>query len=331
MAMLDQTLYEWYLEKMTKMESTSSGVRNEREEDARGGEIDQGMCSSGDLTSNTSSGDSSTNEIGLSSKRDLYNITIDRDEANDEDTAVICNEPTETNAGDDHTEEIREGSKVTEQRAVSGSVAPILEVIQVWNNPAQAAKMKKKLENTMEIPVKKHDDGELAKQLRRRLSFDTWKQGKNLIYRGLLKEAEKRKQQELREKICEIERKKAYARILRDKETQQRTETLVKRLQTIHQMDMLQREIEERRVMNAQAFDAWKRQKDMKSRRAKLIIEDASHYQPKRSAGPTPAILTERPSARFNLWLDCLNSVLHKKHWRERLHSVRPSYCQPSY
>lgn len=47
----------------------------------------------------------------------------------------------------------------------------------------------------------------------------------------------------------------------------------MERLKMIYQIDILQREIEERRVINGQAFDMWKRQKDMKSREAKLIMK----------------------------------------------------------
>lgn len=37
-------------------------------------------------------------------------------------------------------------------------------------------------------------------------------------------------------------------------------------------MNILQKEIEEKRVTNAQAFDAWKKQKDMKSKKEKLTM-----------------------------------------------------------
>lgn len=45
--------------------------------------------------------------------------------------------------------------------------------------------------------------------MRRRLSFESWKKEKNLMYRKLLKEAEEKKQQELQKKLKDIEYKKA--------------------------------------------------------------------------------------------------------------------------
>lgn len=59
---------------------------------------------------------------------------------------------------------------------------------------------------------------------------------------------------------------------MKEREAQQRKKICIKRLKMIYQMNILQREVEERRVINAQAFDAWKRQKDVKSREAKLIM-----------------------------------------------------------
>lgn len=49
----------------------------------------------------------------------------------------------------------------------------------------------------------------LVKQVRRRLSFESWKKEKNLKYRKLLKKAEEKKQQELQRKLKDIECKKA--------------------------------------------------------------------------------------------------------------------------
>lgn len=47
----------------------------------------------------------------------------------------------------------------------------------------------------------------LIKQVRRKLSFDSWRKEKNLMYRKL-KEAEEKKQQELQKKLKDIECKK---------------------------------------------------------------------------------------------------------------------------
>lgn len=139
---------------------------------------------------------------------------------------------------------------------------------------------------------------ESAKQLRKRLSFETWKKGKNLIYRKLLKEAEEKKRRGLQEKIREIERKKAsqkastlryFYRPMRNSSRRtpcklfsgirsdlERERSSAKKRDiyktTIHQMNILQKEIEEKRVTNAQAFDAWKKQKDMKSKKEKLTM-----------------------------------------------------------
>lgn len=44
----------------------------------------------------------------------------------------------------------------------------------------------------------------------RRLSFETWKKQKNLIYRKLLKEEEEKKQQELKKKMQEIEYNRVF-------------------------------------------------------------------------------------------------------------------------
>lgn len=45
--------------------------------------------------------------------------------------------------------------------------------------------------------------------MRRKLSFESWKKEKNLIYRRLLKEVEEEKQRELQKKLKDIECKKA--------------------------------------------------------------------------------------------------------------------------
>lgn len=119
------------------------------------------------------------------------------------------------------------------------------------------------------------------------------------MYGKLLKEAEEKKQRELRKRVKDIEHKKAsqevgalplsfaqftqasfrlsscifqaYARTMREKEAQRRE--LSAKLQAIRQADMeaLQKQIDERRVINARAFDAWRRQKSTKLREAKLM------------------------------------------------------------
>jgi len=55
--------------------------------------------------------------------------------------------------------------------------------------------------------------------------------------------------------------------IIKTKEDQQRKELSVKQLQVIQQ-----KQIDERRTVNDQAFNAWKKRKDMKLKEAKLII-----------------------------------------------------------
>lgn len=45
--------------------------------------------------------------------------------------------------------------------------------------------------------------------MRRKLSFESWKKGKNLMYRRLLKEVEEEKQRELQKKLKDIKCKKA--------------------------------------------------------------------------------------------------------------------------
>nr|XP_012231797.1 PREDICTED: stress response protein nst1-like [Linepithema humile] len=170
-------------------------------------------------------------------------------------------------------------------------------------------------------------DKQLVKQTRR-LSFESWKKEKNLKYRKLLREAEEKKQRELREKVKDIEYKKASqdacAQMIREKEAQQRE--LSARLQAIRQtnMEILQKHIDERRVINARAFDDWKRQKNIKLREAKLMTME-NPLEVKKSARPIV------PSSQFGSWLNQLNSVLHQKYLRERRHLVRSFYCQPTY
>lgn len=60
--------------------------------------------------------------------------------------------------------------------------------------------------------------------------------------------------------------------MIREKEAQQRRELFTKQLQTIQQMNILQKQIDEKRIINAQAFNIWKKQKDMKLRKAKLTM-----------------------------------------------------------
>lgn len=122
---------------------------------------------------------------------------------------------------------------------MSDSATPSLEIFQVWNKPAQTAKIRKKLKNnTAEDQAREQNNGllcihkrklanftdqntervkhkiyvlfrELAKQVKRKISFETWKKKKSLIYRKLLREAEEKRRQELQQKMQETERKKA--------------------------------------------------------------------------------------------------------------------------
>lgn len=53
----------------------------------------------------------------------------------------------------------------------------------------------------------------LVKRVKRRLSFESWRKEKNLMYRKLLKDAEEKKQQELQKKLKDIECKKASQQV----------------------------------------------------------------------------------------------------------------------
>lgn len=148
--------------------------------------------------------------------------------------------------------------------------------------------------------------------MRRKLSFESWKKEKNLIYKRLLKEVVEEKQRELQKKLKDIECKKAsqkvdiglsflsfsyqfttfflnfyntlflnssnsflnlqiYAQIIKEKEAQERRE--LKQLQMIQQMniEILQKQNDKRRIINDQAFNIWKRQKDIKLKETKLM------------------------------------------------------------
>ncbi|KAL6437651.1 hypothetical protein ACFW04_004213 [Cataglyphis niger] len=136
----------------------------------------------------------------------------------------------------------------------------------------------------------------LTKKMRRKLSFESWKKEKNLIYKRLLKEMEEEKQRELQKKLKDIECKKAsqqiYAQIIKEKEAQERRE--LKQLQMIQQMniEILQKQNDKRRIINDQAFNIWKRQKDIKLKETKLMT-----------------------ITQFDSWLDQLNSISCRRYF----------------
>ncbi|XP_067209843.1 PH domain-containing protein DDB_G0287875-like [Linepithema humile] len=179
---------------------------------------------------------------------------------------------TQTNVCIEHDER---GCEISAEQecTIGNNIASDREIIEVWNR-TRGAKIKKLASNIAECQPIKQNKGQLVKQTRR-LSFESWKKEKNLKYRKLLREAEEKKQRELREKVKDIEYKKASqdacAQMIREKEAQQRE--LSARLQAIRQtnMEILQKHIDERRVINARAFDDWKRQKNIKLREAKLM------------------------------------------------------------
>ncbi|XP_072756982.1 uncharacterized protein [Anoplolepis gracilipes] len=181
-------------------------------------------------------------------------------------------ENTNKNAHNEKPYKISEDQEVISNSIISNNIAPSPEITEIWHYSMQREKTKKKLESNI---IEQQNEGKLTKQVKRKLSFESWKKGKNLIYRRLLKEAEEKKQQELQKKLKDIECKKAsqevYAQIIKEKEAQQRRE--LKQLQMIQQMNMeiLQQQNNERRIINNQAFNVWKRRKDIKLKETKLI------------------------------------------------------------
>ncbi|XP_033225620.1 protein KRI1 homolog [Belonocnema kinseyi] len=168
-------------------------------------------------------------------------------------------------------------------------------------------------------------------------TFEAWKQEKTRVYKQLLKEEKRKREEELLEKAKKLEREKAAHFVYLNWKRNQLKEQKLKRMNAkiANEITIAQKiKSDERRYANFQAFEEWKKAKEAKLRREKMM-RGAYYQQYSQQNNARPPGKTENCEPKKNLdfdtWLDQLDNVLHEKYLRERRFQVRSFYCQPNY